>query len=341
MGMTVSFCVIAYNEAEALPQLLGDLAAQDYPKKQIEVILVDGDSTDRTKAVMKEFEETHKESYSRIVVADNKKRKLAPGWNVALKLVRGDIILKVDAHARIPEDFVRRNVELQEEGEYITGGPRPCMPAKDTPWQRTLLLAEESMFGSGIADFRRKSERKYVKSMFHAAYRREVFEKAGEFNEDLGRTEDNEMHYRMSRLGYRFCYDPSIQSYQYIRGSLGKMMKQKAGNGYWVVLTAKVCPQCLSVYHFVPLAFVSSIIGTTVLARFGRKLPAKLLWSAYGLGAAAMSAAAVHKKEKHLSQLALPFLFLLLHVSYGVGSLAGVVRLPFWKAGEKRGRRNK
>ena len=336
MAMTVSFCVIAYNEGEALPDLLGDLAAQDYPKEQIEVIFVDGGSTDGTRAVMEKFEKEHKDSYRRIVVADNRKKKLASGWNVALKHVRGDVILKVDAHARIPEDFVRRNVELQEEGEYITGGPRPCLPAKDTPWQRTLLLAEESMFGSGIADFRRQSGRKYVKSMFHAAYRREVFEKAGEFNEDLGRTEDNEMHYRMRKLGYRFCYDPSIHSWQYIRSSLGKMMKQKAGNGYWVVLTAKVCPRCLSVYHFVPLAFVSSIIGTTVLARFGKKLPAGLLWSAYGLGAGIMSAAAVYKKKKHITQLALPFLFLLLHVSYGAGSLAGVMRLPFWKAEKKK-----
>ena len=79
---------------------------------------------------------------------------------------------------------MRKNVKCIEEGEYVSGGPRPSIAEDDTPWKHTLLLAEKSMFGSSIASYRRSHKKKYVKSIFHGAYRKEVFEKAGLFNEE-------------------------------------------------------------------------------------------------------------------------------------------------------------
>ncbi len=76
-----------------------------------------------------------------------------------------------------------------------------------------------------------------MKSMFHAAYRRKVFETIGGFDERLARTEDNEIHYRMRKAGFKLCFDPEIISYQHIRPDLGKMLKQKYANGYWIGLT--------------------------------------------------------------------------------------------------------
>ena len=201
--MLVSVCTIARNEEEYLPHLLEDITKQDYPAEQIEVVMVDSSSTDGTRRIMERFAEENPQ-YHNCVVTENPGNNQASGWNQAIRSSTGDIIIRLDAHGRIPEDFVSKNVECMESGEYVTGGPRPNLPEKDTPWQRLLLSAESSMFGSGIAGFRRENEKKYVKSMFHAAYRREVFEKVGLFNENLGRTEDNEMHYRIRQAGYRF-----------------------------------------------------------------------------------------------------------------------------------------
>lgn len=328
--MTITICVIAYNEEKTLPRLLEDLKKQDYPADKMEILLIDSGSKDATMQVMHAFAEENPQ-YLRVTVAENKKRTLPAGWNVALELFQEDVILRIDAHARIPVDFVRKNVECLEGGEDVAGGPRPNLPEKDTPWQRVLLMAESSMFGSGIAQFRRENKKKYVKSMFHPAYRREVFEKAGRYDERLVRTEDNEMNYRIRQCGFRLCYDPSIHSWQYTRSSLRGMMKQKYGNGYWVVLTLKVCPQCMSVYHFVPLCFVLAVLGSGVLAAFGKRGPAKMLWGSYGLAAVLMSLAAVKGEKKHPFQLLLPGMFLLLHGSYGIGSLVGLLKLPFWK----------
>lgn len=239
--MLVSICTIARNEEGYLPHLLDDITKQDFPAGQIEVVMVDSGSKDGTRGIMENFAEKKSQFYN-CTVTENPGDNQASGWNQAIRTSTGDIIIRLDAHGRIPTDFVSKNVECMESGEDVTGGPRPNLPEKDTPWQRLLLSAESSMFGSGVAGFRRENEKKYVKSMFHAAYRREVFEKVGLFNENLGRTEDNEMHYRIRKAGYRLCYDPQIHSWQYVRSSVPGMMKQKYGNGEWVARTLGVCP---------------------------------------------------------------------------------------------------
>ena len=90
------------------------------------------------------------------------------------------------------------------------------------------------MFGSSIASYRREGKKSYVKSVFHGAYRRKVFEDVGGFNEALGRTEDNELHYRIRRKGYKICFHPGIHSRQHVRSSLKEMVRQKYSNGYWI-----------------------------------------------------------------------------------------------------------
>lgn len=328
--MIISVCVVAYNEEKALPDLLECIKKQDYPHEKMEVVLIDSMSEDSTKSIMKTFYDENKD-FKNVQILDNVGRKQATGWNVAIKNYKGDAILRVDAHASIPSDFVRKNVEVLESGEFVSGGIRPNIVQEKTPWKETLLLAESSMFGSSVASYRRSEKKSYVKSVFHGAYRREVFDKVGGFNEQLGRTEDNEIHYRIREAGYKICYSPDIVSYQHTRSSLKGMLKQKYGNGYWVALTLKVCPGCLSLYHFVPLGFVIGIIATTVLALLGYPLLGKIMWGMYWVCALLMSLLAVRGQKKNIYQLSLPILFFLLHVSYGAGSLVGILKLPFWK----------
>lgn len=328
--MLITVCVVAYNEEKVLPQLLECIKAQDYPHSQMEIVLVNSMSADGTREVMDKFAESEKGFYG-VQVLDNPGKKLAFGWNVALRNYKGEAIVRIDAHATIPADFIRKNVEVLESGEYVSGGIRPNIIDENTPWKELLLLAEQSMFGSSIAPYRRSEKKSYVKSIFHGAYRREVFDKIGFYNEKLGRTEDNEIHYRMRKAGFNICYSPDIISYQHTRNTLKGMLKQKYGNGYWVSLTLKACPQCLAIYHFVPFAFVLGIILTTILSVSGYPLLGRLMWGAYWLLAILMAVLSVRGEKKHWNQLLLPVLFFLLHISYGIGSLVGFLKLPFWK----------
>lgn len=338
--MTVSLCVVAYNEEKSLPTLLGQIARQTYPCSQTELVLVDSASEDGTRALFSDFAETYRRQYMNIHVCDNPGRSQAAGWNTALLHTAGEIIIRLDAHAEIPEDFIEQNVRLIQSGEDVCGGARPNRIESPTPMKEMLFLAESSMFGSSFASYRRQSEDKqYVDSLFHGAYRRGVFAKVGGFNEDLGRTEDNELHYRIRKAGFRICQGSHILSYQYIRGTLSSMLRQKYGNGKWIGLTMGVCPGCISIFHFVPFCFVLALLGAVGLwfaslltGIFWLALPLILVGGAYLAADLLMTAAAIASApQKHPLQLLLPVIFFLLHSSYGIGTLVGLVSLPFWK----------
>lgn len=328
--MLVSFIIVAYNEENTLNKVFSDIKSQDYPHKLIEVILVDGMSTDNTKKIMREFSE-EKHDFKRIVIKENPKKTLPCGWNVALKESKGDLIMRVDAHSTIPRDFISKNVECINSGEKICGGYRPNIIDEETSWKNTLLIAETSMFGSSIAPYRRNRGKSYVKSVFHGAYSREIFEKVGYYNELLDRTEDNEMHYRMRKAGYRICFNPNIISYQHTRNSLKKMINQKYSNGYWIGLTMGINPKCFSIYHFIPLMFILAIIFTTILMIKGYSILSIAMWSMYIICNLFMSFMSIKNEKFNLYNFMLPILFLLLHLSYGCGTLLGLIKIPFWK----------
>ena len=327
--MLVSLCVIAYNEENFLTGLFDDILNQTYPSEMIQVVLINSMSTDGTRKLMEDFSLKNKDLFHNITVLDNPKKTQPSGWNTAIKAATGDVIIRVDAHAHIPEEFIFQNIKCLERGEDISGGPRPNIIIDETPWRKTLLLAESSMFGSSIASYRRSSEKKYVNTMFHAAYRKEVFDKAGLFNENLIRTEDNELHYRMRKAGYKFCYDPAITSYQYTRSNFKEMIRQKFKNGFWIGLTAFFCPGCLSLFHFIPLAFIAAILSTTILACLNATVLALIMWSVYWLFNFAVSTAAIIKNKANMYNFALPALFFILHLSYGIGTLCGLFIYPF------------
>ena len=328
---TITLGVIAWNEEEFLPGLLNDVMAQTYPHDRMEVVLVDGGSTDATRELMQEFANRNADIFLRVVVRDNPKRTQPCGWNIVLEHAAGDVIFRVDAHASIPPDFVAKNMDNIAGGEMVAGGQRLNLMDDSTAWNHTLNAVETSPFGSGAARYRRSGEKEYVKSMFHAAYRKEVFEMVGGFDERLIRTEDNELHYRIRSAGYKLLYDPDVVSYQYTRSNLKKMLQQKYANGYWVGLTVGVCPKCLSLHHFVPFAFLMILLVATVMAAFVSIWPLVTLMGVYFAAAVAMTVYAAVKEGFKIPFLLMPFLFFILHIVYGIGTLIGLVYMNFWK----------
>ena len=324
---TVSVCIIAYNEEKFLPNLFNDILSQTYPKELTEVVLVNAMSTDKTREIMEKFEGADHGFYS-VKIVDNPKKNQASGWNVAISAATGDVIIRIDAHSHIPEVYVAKCIKNIESGEYVTGGPRPCVIENETEWGKLLLETENSLFGSSINKSRRTGEKSYVNTMFHAAYRREVFATVGGFNENLLRTEDNEIHYRVRKAGFKLLFDPESVTYQYARSSLKKTLKQKYGNGYWIGLTLGISPKCLAIYHFVPFCFVLGIIFTTILLFFGLWQLAALMWGLYALFAVANTVLSLKNNGFNKFFYIMPFLFLALHVSYGIGTLIGVIKMP-------------
>ncbi len=322
--MTVSLGLIAINEAQYLPSILEDVISQSFPHSQIDFILVDSVSSDNTKNIMEVFKEKYLSEFHNIRVLNNEAQWQSDGWNVFIDNAIGDILIRVDAHAHIPNDFIKKLVDTMEEGHFdVLGGKRPTILKEKTKWSEILLEAENSLFGSGIAVFRTSDKPCFVKSVFHGAYKKEVFQKSGKFDIRLRRTEDNEIHYRIRQNGFQIRYDPSIISYQYARPTLRRMIKQKYSNGYWIGKTFWICPKCLSLYHFVPGGFVGAII-LTGLFTFVSVIPFLILVGLYGTFNFVNTLLSVIK-NKSICQLMLLVLFPILHISYGVGTLLGLL----------------
>ena len=322
--MIVSLGIIAFNEESYLPALLQDILCQSFPLSQIDLVLIDSMSDDTTRSIMESFLHEHSCKFNNIRVFENKGRWLPNGWNVFLDNLIGDILIKVDAHSHIPNDFVCKMVGCIVYGHYdVVGGKRPTILKDNTSWAATLLEAENALFGSGLAVFRTSDKARYVKSVFHGAYRKEVFEKVGGFNEKLRRTEDNEIHWRIRKNGFKIWYDPSIVSYQYARPTLGKMVKQKYLNGFWIGKTVWTCPFCFSIYHFVPLAFVLTLLCSAIIS-YWSLIPLLVICSLYGLFDLVNMTMSMIKNKSPL-MVVLIFVFPMLHLAYGLGTLLGIL----------------
>ena len=324
--MLVSFIIIAYNAEKFLEKSLESLKKQNYDHKKIEVILVDSNSKDNTKTIMNKFKDKEKDEFLRVEVLENYKKILPCGWNIALEASKGEAIIRVDAHSTFPENFITENVKEIKNGEDIVGGHRISIASDESKWQKILLIAEESLFGSGIAKYRRQDKREYVKTLAHAMYRKKVFEEVGKYNEKLARTEDNEMHYRMKQKGYKFLLSPNIVSYHHPRNTLKGMIKQKYGNGKWIGITLKYCPKCFSLYHFIPFLFVLGMLFSIITAFIGLPIFAYLLSGAYLLFNILNLIIITINNKFDIRYIILPFIFFILHLSYGTGTIVGLMK---------------
>ena len=329
----VSFIIIARNADKYLPNILEDILNQDYPMDKIELILVDGKSEDETFSIMNNFKSIH--SVFKIMVLNNPNKILASGWNVALASSVGDIILRVDANSRIPSDFVRKNVEGIMQGYSIVGGETSTRESSEQKLN-LVILSELSKFGGSPASFRNLGRARYVDTLAYAAYKRDVFETTGGYDERLVRTEDNEMHYRMKRSGFKFYYNPEIKSFHVPRSNLCALLKQKYSNGFWIGLTIGIQPRCFNLRHFIPFFFVVALLVSILLGLAEISwYPFVILFGIYLILALLFSFKSMKKINSNVKIicLGLSVVYFLMHFAYGFGTIIGLVKMPYfaWK----------
>ena len=318
--MKVSIIITARNEEKYLPMLFEDILNQTFPLQNIEVVFMDSNSTDNTRLVMEEFKKNNETLSVQIVT--NERQIQAAGFNEGVKHATGDVVLKIDAHSRIPADFVQKNVDEILAGAYVCGGNRPTVVDSADDFSKTLHIVEESALGSSIANYRKSDVKRKVNSIFHGMYRKEVFDKVGLADERLLRTEDNEFHYRVRKAGYDIIFNPEIESYQYIRPTFTKMIQQKFANGYWIGLTSHVCRDCLSLFHFGPGVFVATLLVLMMLTLVSF-VPLLTVVFLYLLAVLGLSIFEISKQKFNPTLLLIPFIMIAIHFAYGVGTIKG------------------
>jgi len=313
------------NEQRWIQRSLAAVFSQDYPPDRLEVLVADGLSADGTRAIVHEMARHD----PRVRLVENKARIMATGFNTALTLARGEIIVMLGGHAELSPNYVRACVRiLKLKKADCVGGSLETIC--ETPTAIAISLAMSSPFGVGDARFRIGAKKEtYVDTVAFGAYTRKIIERAGPLDEELVRNQDDEYNYRLRKIGARILLIPEIRCRYYSRTSLRSLWQQYFWYGYWKVRVMQKHPRQMRLRQFVPAAFVMVLLATTLLAfltPIGRTLLA-LISGAYGLANLSVSAWAACKAGWHHLAL-LPVAFTTLHLSYGFGFLIGLIK--FW-----------
>lgn len=322
----ISVILPVRNEERFITACVASIFEQDYPQEQMEVIFVDGCSEDRTVELLHEMQKAHPQ----IVVLHNPNRTVPYAMNIGIEKSRGEVIVRLDAHAEYPPDYIRLSVEtlLTREcdnagGVFETRG-RGFMGEAIAEMLKTPL-------GVGNATYRLTQEDGYVDTVPFGCFRRELFERIGGFDERMTRNQDNELNFRIRKNGGKIYLNHNIRVLYYCRETMRGIMKMGYMNGKWNVITMTLVPGSMGVRHFVPLAFVLSTIVLLLLTLATRSLLfgglLALEWGAYLL--LDVFYAYTIAKEKGWRFLPVEIvLYPAFHFAYGFGSLCGIAALP-------------
>lgn len=325
--MKLSVICPIYNEEKYIVPFLDSVLQQDFSHDDMEVLLVDGMSRDRTRQVISQYIA----KYSFLRLLDNPERTAPCAMNVGIKEANGDVIIRLDAHALYPSNYFSTLVtRLYQLNADNIGCVLNTDVLNKTP--KTLAIREvlSNRFGVGNSSFRTGvSSACEVDTVPFGCWRCEVFQKYGLYDKRLVRNQDIELNKRIKRGGGHIFIIPEISCTYLARETFKALAKNNYGNGKWNILTVYYTKyfSSLSLRHFIPLAFVLSLLLPVLLMPLNVWIGSLALMSlcAYLIALGGVSLAIW--KEKRLNFFYLLMSFLTLHLSYGWGSLMGIFKV--------------
>jgi len=317
----VSVILPVRDEARTIGGALGPLLGGDYPAERLEVLVVDGGSTDGTREVVQALAARD----ARVRLVDNPRGSTPAGLNAGLAAARGEVVVRMDAHAQPAPDYLRACVAaLARTGADAVGGP--LVGLGETEFGEAVALAWATPFGAGDARFRRGGEGP-VDTVYLGAWRREVFDRVGVFDEALARNQDYELALRIREAGGTVWLDPAIRSTTLTRSTPADLARQYFGYGLGRAATAVRHPGSLRGRQLVPAAFaaVLGVLGpAAVVSRPARRLLAFVAGAYAAAGALETAAAARRAGPRYARHL--PVVFPTMHLAWGAGFWVGLWR---------------
>jgi glycosyltransferase involved in cell wall biosynthesis len=317
------------NEEKFISSTLSAISKQSYPNNLLEIIIADGMSTDRTRELVSNFKQNNPDL--NIKLLENPEKIVSFGLNRAIIIAKGEVIVRMDSHSVYPNNYIETLINaLYEYDADNTGGIVETVPYKDTAKCHAIATALSHPLGVGNSYFRIGSNKiREVDTVPFGCFRREVFEKIGLFDEELIRNQDDEFNGRMINNGMKILLIPDIITKYFARDSFSKLYKMYYQYGLFKPLAVKKLGKIPTVRQLIPLLFVLFLFGGAILSVILRPI----LWL-YGAGIflylavlALISARQSFAKKMPSMIFPLIYSFFILHFSYGLGYLIGLVAL--------------
>lgn len=326
----ISVVIPCYNEEKYVDAVVQTLVQQDYPKECVEVVFADGLSTDQTKRRLME----HAQRHPNIRVIDNEQRYVPTALNKAIQQSTGEIIVRMDAHAFYPQNYLSVLArKLEEHKADNVGGVCVTQPGADTAEAKAIALATSHPLGIGNASFRLAGQKERdVDTVPFGCFRRELFDRIGYFDPQLIRNQDDEFNGRIKRAGGKIILIPSLEIQYFARPTFKKLSAMYYQYGLFKPLVNLKLGAPATARQFAPPLFVLSILlGSVVSLVFPLAwIPLCTVVFAYLL--------AISITSLKITGLASPNLFFhtvlafpVLHFSYGWGYLRGLFKYALFK----------
>ncbi len=317
----VSVVMPIRNEAESIHRSAGAVLAQDYPRDRMELLVADGMSTDQTRAIVEGLDADG----IAVRIIDNPGQIVPTGLNRAIEAARGEIIVRVDGHTIIAEDYVRQCVsELLRTGADNVGGKMAAVGT--TPFGRAVAEATSSPFGIGGARFHYSDEEEWVDTVYLGTWRKDLLLEIGGFDEEMVRNQDDELNYRLRKNGGRILLSPRIRSTYFPRATPRALWRQYFQYGFWKVRVMQKHPWQMRLRHFIPPLFALAILVFVLLSLLHGAGPPLLLGLIGTYFLVNLGICLFHSGASKTSFFTRMMIYTTLHLSYGFGFLLGLVK---------------
>ena len=315
-----------YNEERYIRSCIESILSQDYPREGLEVLFVDGMSTDRTREIVAEYACR----YPFIRLIDNPRKIVPCAMNIGIRASRGEVIVRLDAHAIFPTNYFSELVRsLDELKADNVGGVCLTLPMNDTPVCRGITNVLSSGFGVGNSYFRIGARDIIaVDTVPFGCFRRDIFDRIGYFDEELTRNQDDEFNGRIVKNGGKIYLLPHLAIKYYARDSIRKVWKMYYQYGLFKPLVNKKLGRPATIRQFFPPCFVLGVVLGPVLGFLS-----PWFWIAYLAVILCYFALAtgfsLRYSKKWKDVVLQDCIYFVAHFSYGAGYLAGLMKLLF------------
>lgn len=311
-----------YNEEDYIEDCIKSLLNQTFVKEDMQIFFVDGGSVDKTIDIINRYVSI----YPGLIYLLNNPDKTAPfAMNIGIENSKSEYIIRLDAHAEYPDDYIEKCIYYLEKTDAYNVGGLAYTKGKGSQG-KTIAKLLSSKFGVGNSQFRTDGKSGYVDTVPFGAFPRKIFDEIGLYDTRLTRNQDNELNYRIRKNGGKVYLSKDISFIYYCRNTLSGLLNMGRNNGKWNIITMKLVPGSMGVRHFIPFVFLLSLIIMPILSVFFK--PMLYLFIAelalYFLLDILFSVKASENPKEFLKLLAMYPLF---HLSYGFGSLLGMLEL--------------
>ena len=319
--MIVSIVSPCCDEFKHIDSFLRAVTQQQTTDFDLEILIAEGGSKDGTAEVLAAW----RAKESRITVVPNPSRIVSTGLNAAIRIARGEIIVRMDAHTEYAEDYVAQCVRaLKQSGATCVGGP--WLAKGSSLRQAAIAAAFNSPFGCGGAKSRRTDYTGPIDTVYLGTWwRRDLIAFRG-FDESLVRDQDDELCLRITRSGGTIWQSAAIRSFYLPRGTFSGLWRQFYEYGYWKAAVIKKYGAPSSIRQLVPTIFIALLAMLTIVGLFvpSLRLTGLALLTVY-VGAAIFGALVASESHRPASLFFVLLSFICMHSAYGTGFGHGVL----------------